>query len=91
MLPFERNNYSPVDSIDMHNIYLNTQLRTISTDISIVKIDIGKDMGQSPEYQKCIFRFYEHQYLPYYDDTLTAKIFNTYRQHSDLVNLVSDF
>ena len=43
----------------MHNIYLDTELRTIIyIDISIVKIDKGKDMGRSQEYKKCIFHLY---------------------------------
>ena len=76
-----------VASINMHIIHLNTQLITIYIDISIVKIDEGKDMGRSSQYKKCIFHFYilNCQYLPYYD-TSTYEIFNTYRQH--LVTLV---
>ena len=34
--------------------------------------------------------FFEHQYLAYYD-RLTVDILDTYSQHSDLVNCVSDF
>ena len=34
--------------------------------------------------------FFEHQYLASYD-RLTADIFDTYSQHSDLVNCVSEF
>ena len=34
--------------------------------------------------------FFEHGYLTYYN-RLTSGIFNTYSQHSDLVNSVSDF
>ena len=34
--------------------------------------------------------FFEHQYLTNYS-RLTSKIFYTYRQHSNLVNCVSDF
>ena len=44
MLPFRRNEYLAVSSINIHGIYLNTQLRTIYIDINIVKIDKGKDM-----------------------------------------------
>ena len=54
MLPLERNNYLAVASIDMHDIHLNTQIRTIYIDISIVKVNKGKDMGRSREYKKCI-------------------------------------
>ena len=45
-----------------------------------------------PKLQKLHFLllFFEHQYLAYYD-RLTAEIFDTYSQHSDLVNCVSDF
>ena len=55
MLPLERNTYLAVASINMHNIYLDTQLRTIYIDIRIVKIDKGKDMGRSQEYKKMHF------------------------------------
>ena len=46
----------------------------------------------NPRIQKMHFPllFFEHQYLAYYD-RLTAEIFDTYSQHSDLVNCVSDF
>ena len=45
-----------------------------------------------PKIQKLHFPllFFEHQYLAYYD-RLTAEIFDTYSQHSDLVNCLSDF
>ena len=33
--------------------------------------------------------FFEHQYLAYYD-RLTAETLDTYSQHPDLVNCVSD-
>ena len=45
VLPLERNAFLVVASINIHNIYLDTQLRTINTDINIVKIDKGKDIG----------------------------------------------
>ena len=44
VLHLGRNNYFPVFSINMHIIYQNTQIITIYIDISIVKIDKGKDM-----------------------------------------------
>ena len=44
VLPLGSNNYFAVCSINMHDIYLNTQLITIFSDISIVKIDKGIDM-----------------------------------------------
>ena len=44
VLPLGSNNYFAVCSINMHDIYLNTQLITIFIDISIVKIDQGIDM-----------------------------------------------
>ena len=45
-----------------------------------------------PRTQKIHFLllFFEHQYLAYYD-RFTADIFDTYSQHSDLVNCVPDF
>ena len=45
-----------------------------------------------PKIQKLHFPllYFEHQYLAYYD-RLTVDIFDTYSQHSDLVNCVSDF
>ena len=44
VLPLRRDDYLGVSSIDMHGIYLNTQLRTIYIDINIVEIDKGEDM-----------------------------------------------
>ena len=44
VLPLGSNNYFAVFSINMRDIYLNTQLITIFNDISIVKIDKGIDM-----------------------------------------------
>ena len=45
-----------------------------------------------PKIQKIHFPllFFEHQFLAYYD-RLTNETFDTYSQHSDLVNCVSDF
>ena len=45
-----------------------------------------------PKIQKIHFPllFFEHQFLAYYD-RLTNETFDTYSQHSDLVNFVSDF
>ena len=45
-----------------------------------------------PRIQKMHFQllFFEHQYLAYYN-RLTAEMFDTYSQHSYLVNCVSDF
>ena len=44
-----------------------------------------------PKIQKIHFPLllFEHQYLAYYDN-LTDETFNTYSQHSSLVNCVSD-
>ena len=48
-------------------------------------------MSQSQKYKKIHFPLlsFEHQYLAYYD-RLTDETFDTYSQHSDLVNCVSD-
>ena len=45
-----------------------------------------------PRIEKMHFQllFFEHQYLAYYD-RMTSEVFDTYSQHSDLVNCVSDF
>ena len=44
MLPLGTNKYVAVCSINMHDIYLNTQLITIFIDIGIVNIDKGIDI-----------------------------------------------
>ena len=44
VLALRRDGYLAVRNIDMHSIYLNTQLKTIYIDINIVEIDKGKDI-----------------------------------------------
>ena len=44
VLPLKWDCYLAVSSINLHNIYLNTQLRTIYINIDIIKKDKGKDM-----------------------------------------------
>ena len=44
VLPLRRDDYLAVSNINMHGIYLNTQLRTIYIDITIEERDKGKDM-----------------------------------------------
>ena len=43
--PLRRDDYLAVSSINIHNIYSNTQLGTIYIDINIVDADKGKAMS----------------------------------------------
>ena len=43
-LSLRRANFLAVSSVNIHDIYLNTQLRTLYIDIHIVKIYAGSDM-----------------------------------------------
>ena len=44
MLSLMRDDYLAVSNTNIHDIYLNTQLRSIYIDISIVEIDTWTDM-----------------------------------------------
>ena len=44
VLSLRRDNFLAVSSVNIHDIYLNTQLRTLYTEIDIVKIYAGSDM-----------------------------------------------
>ena len=44
VLSLRRDNFLAVSSVNIHDIYLNTQLRTLYIDINIVKIYAGSDM-----------------------------------------------
>ena len=59
MRPLRRDDYLAVSSTNMHDIYSNTQLRTIYIDINIVDMDKGKAKYFS-------LLFIEHQYNAYY-------------------------
>ena len=58
VLSLKRDNFLAVDSVNIHDIYLNTQLRTLYIDINIVKLSVGSDMLPSCEFKKRIFHFY---------------------------------
>ena len=58
MLPLRRDDFLAVGSVNIHDIYLNTQLRTIYIDISIVEIYAGSDMLPSHEFKNTIFHYY---------------------------------
>ena len=45
MLPLGRDDYLVVGSINIHDIYLDTQLRTIYSDINIVEIYPGTNIA----------------------------------------------
>ena len=44
MLPLRSDDSLAVSSVNIHDIYLNTQLRTLYIDINIVEIYAGSDM-----------------------------------------------
>ena len=44
VLSLRRDNFLAVGSVNINDIYLNTQLRTLYIDINIVKIYAGSDM-----------------------------------------------
>ena len=58
MVSLRRDDSLAVSSDNMHDIYLNTQLRTLYIDINIVEVYAGSDMRQSREFKNSIFHFY---------------------------------
>ena len=44
VLSLRRDNFLAVSSVNIHDIYLNIQLRTLYIDMNIVKIYAGSDM-----------------------------------------------
>ena len=44
VLPLKRDDSLAVNSVNIHDIHLNTQLRTLYIDMSIVEIYAGSDM-----------------------------------------------
>ena len=58
VLSLRRDYFLVVSSTNIHDTDLNTQLRYVYIDISIIEIDAQTDMSQSREFKKCIFHFY---------------------------------
>ena len=58
MLSLRRDDSLAVSSGNIHDIYLNTQLRTLYIDINIVEVYVGSDMRPSRKFKNSIFHFY---------------------------------
>ena len=76
MLPLKWACYLAVSSINIHDTYLDTQLIITYTDIDIIKKIKGYTCDKAENTKKCIFHFFEHQYVTYCN-RLTAEIFDT--------------
>ena len=75
----------------MHVTYLNSQLIITYIYINIKRKIKGNTRDKAENTKNAVSTlFFEHQYLPYYSK-LTAEIFNTYSQHSNVMNCVPDF
>ena len=57
VLPLKWDCYLAVGSINLHNIYLNTQLRTIYINIDIIKKIKGKTCDEAENTKKIVFTF----------------------------------
>ena len=57
VLSMRRDDFLAVGSVNIHDIYLNTQLRTLYIDINIVEIYALSDMLPSCEFKNSIITF----------------------------------